>query len=157
MRHWIKVLYVLVAFFIFIQLFPLALTNPPVDPARTIHASMPTGTSISSTLARGCNDCHSNLTVWPWYSKVAPVSWLVVSDVRRGRKALNFSDWKSMSQEKQRQILPKICKEVADREMPPEQYAVIHRGAEPSHDEIEAICSWAQSNRLTGTERAQKE
>ena len=43
--------------------------------------------------ARACFDCHSNQTVWPWYSNVAPVSWLVWSDVVRGRKELNFSEW----------------------------------------------------------------
>jgi hypothetical protein len=42
---------------------------------------------------RACFDCHSNQTVWPWYSHVAPVSWLVWSDVVRGRKELNFSEW----------------------------------------------------------------
>jgi hypothetical protein len=44
-------------------------------------------------MARACFDCHSNETVWPWYSHVAPVSWLVWSDVVRGRKELNFSEW----------------------------------------------------------------
>jgi hypothetical protein len=42
---------------------------------------------------RACFDCHSNQTVWPWYSNVAPISWLVWSDVVRGRKELNFSEW----------------------------------------------------------------
>lgn len=42
---------------------------------------------------RACFDCHSNLTTWPWYSNVAPVSWLVQRDVDGGRSALNFSEW----------------------------------------------------------------
>ena len=44
-------------------------------------------------VVRACFDCHSNQTVWPWYSHVAPASWLVWSDVVRGRKELNFSEW----------------------------------------------------------------
>jgi hypothetical protein len=158
MRTWIKrSFYLTVLLLLLIQLFPLARTNPPVDPARTIHASMTIDPHVSSTLARACNDCHSNLTVWPWYSRVAPASWLVVSDVKRGRKALNFSDWKSISEKEQAEILPKICKEVAEREMPPEEYALMHWGKAPAHDEVEAICSWAHSTGLPGSERATKE
>ena len=156
MRPWIKKALYVVGFFMFVQLFPLATTNPPVDPARTIHASMNLDTSVSSTLARACNDCHSNLTVWPWYSRVAPLSWLVISDVRRGRSAMNFSDWKSISPEKQSEIVPDICKEVADREMPLEQYLLMHPRAKPTHAETEAICTWAHSSGVAGTERAER-
>jgi hypothetical protein len=44
-------------------------------------------------MGRSCMDCHSNKTAWPWYSYVAPVSWLVESDVRRGKDRMNLSDW----------------------------------------------------------------
>ena len=155
MQPWIKrILYSLVLLFLIIQLFPLTRTNPPVDPVRTIHASVTMDTQVSSTLARACNDCHSNLTVWPWYSRVAPVSWLVINDVNRGRKAMNFSDWKSLSAERQGEILPEICKEVADREMPTEEYILMHPGVKPSHAEIESICSWAHSTGLAAAESA---
>jgi len=42
---------------------------------------------------RGCKDCHSNETVWPWYSSYAPVSWLTALDVSFGRKVFNVSEW----------------------------------------------------------------
>lgn len=73
-----------------IQLLPSGRdhTNPP---ART---DPPWNAPETRELAvRACFDCHSNQTVWPWYSKVAPISWLVQSDVVRGRKELNFSEW----------------------------------------------------------------
>src|SRR6516162_1424255 len=139
MRPWItKTLYLGVLLFVIIQFFPVQRTNPPIDPTQTIHAYLNMNPSVSSALARGCNDCHSNLTVWPWYSKVAPMSWLVVSDVRRGRKALNFSEWKALSPEKQREIMPEICKEVDDREMPTEEYVIMHPKAKPTRPEIKA-------------------
>src|SRR5215467_1820965 len=75
------------------QFFRPARTNPPTDPAREIGALLPLDPAVHSTFARSCNDCHSNRTVWPWYTGVAPASWLVVSDVNRGRKALNLSNW----------------------------------------------------------------
>jgi hypothetical protein len=112
---------------------------------------------VSSALGRACNDCHSNQTVWPWYSKVAPASWLVVSNVRRGRKALNFSEWTSLSLEKQHDVLPEICQEVAEFDMPMEEYILMHLRAKLSHSEIISICTWAHSAVVVGLERAQKD
>ena len=73
---------------------------------------------------RACFDCHSNETVWPWYSKIAPVSWLVQYDVDQGRKELNFSDWQGGGREGERP--GKIGKEVAEGEMPPFQFLINH-------------------------------
>jgi hypothetical protein len=73
-----------------IQLLPFGRdhTNPPV------RREPPWNAPETRELAvRACFDCHSNQTVWPWYSKVAPLSWLIWSDVTRGRKELNFSEW----------------------------------------------------------------
>src|SRR5262245_24374433 len=69
------------------QFVPATLTNPPVQ--GSLQAPLP----ISVTLRRACYDCHSNETRWPWYSRVAPVSWLVVRDVNLGREEINFSEW----------------------------------------------------------------
>jgi mono/diheme cytochrome c family protein len=73
-----------------IQLLPFGHdhTNPPVRKEPAWDAP-----ETRELAARACFDCHSNQTVWPWYSNVAPVSWLVWSDVVRGRKELNFSEW----------------------------------------------------------------
>ena len=60
------------------QVFRPARTNPPIDPKREIHSNFTVDKPVAATLARACNDCHSNRTVWPWYSRVAPTSWLVV-------------------------------------------------------------------------------
>ena len=78
-----------------VQFFQPARTNSPVDPKRELHANLAVDAAVATVLERSCNDCHSYRSVWPWYSHVAPVSWLVVSDVNRGRKALNFSEWAS--------------------------------------------------------------
>ena len=83
-------LIVLVAGFILIQLVPYGRnhTNPPItaepewDSPRTRELFMTV-----------CGDCHSNETVWPWYSHLAPVSWLVQHDTEDGREKLNISEW----------------------------------------------------------------
>lgn len=104
----------LVLVFILIQGVPYGKdhTNPPVraepawDSPRTRELA-----------ARACFDCHSNETVWPWYSNLAPVSWLVQRDVKKGRRELNFSEW-DKSQKEARES----AKEVRKGKMPPWYY-----------------------------------
>src|SRR6516164_493590 len=85
-----------ILFFAF-QVYRPECTNPPADPKQDIHAILAVDPQVDSVMQRSCNDCHSNQTAWPWYSKVAPASWLVVSDVKRGRAAVNFSEWSKYS------------------------------------------------------------
>jgi hypothetical protein len=85
---------VAIAGFLLIQLIPYGRNhvNPPVtgEPAWD--------TPRTKELAkRACFDCHSNETVYPWYSNVAPVSWLVMHDIEEGRGNLNFSEWETGS------------------------------------------------------------
>jgi heme-binding protein len=68
---------------------------------------------------RACYDCHSNETVWPWYSHVAPMSWLVQRDVDEGRRALNYSEWDRGQREAR-----ESAKSVRKGEMPPWFYAL---------------------------------
>ena len=111
MRLWIKRLMLAVLIVLGVsQVFRPARTNPAIDPQRELRSNLPVDTHVAATLARACNDCHSNRTVWPWYSHLAPSSWLVVSDVNRGRKALNFSEWSIYRVEQQQEHLREICK-----------------------------------------------
>jgi hypothetical protein len=141
-RLAIALLLVLVA----IQLFEPARTNPQIDPKREIHANLAVDPAVASVLRRSCNDCHSHRTVWPWYSHVAPVSWLVVSDVNQGRKGLNFSDWAGYRPEEQQKQLAQICKEVSEGEMPGLSYTLMHRHAKLSTDDVTAICRWTRTS-----------
>ena len=74
-----------------IQLVPISRTNPPVETEIAAPAN------VQAILTRSCYDCHSNKTAWPWYSHVAPVSWLVASDVSGARKKMNFTPWNAYS------------------------------------------------------------
>jgi heme-binding protein len=92
-RLW-KLMFLAFLFMMFaIQLVRPSISNPAVDPAREITAAHPMTPEVAAILQRSCNDCHSNRTVWRWYSIVAPASWLVSHDVREGRDALNLSEW----------------------------------------------------------------
>ncbi len=70
---------------------------------------------------RACFDCHSNETAWPWYSNVAPVSWLIQRDVSSGRRHLNFSEWNRPQRETRG-----AGKQVQEGEMPPFYYVLMH-------------------------------
>ncbi len=83
---------------------------------------------------RACYDCHSNQTTWPWYSNVAPVSWLIQRDVDEGRRRLNFSAWGAQRQEANRAAL-----QVQRGEMPPSYYLLLHPEARLSDQETQAL------------------
>ncbi len=100
---------------------------------------------VEKILKRSCFDCHSNHTVWPWYSNVAPMSWLVVDDVKSGRSKMNFSEWGKMSVSKQEIKLDKICEEITEGEMPLKQYLMIHKDAELSQADKDLLCNWSQN------------
>lgn len=115
-----SVLYVMITFAL-IQLVPYGrtYTNPP------IIGEPPWDSAATRALAkRACFDCHSNETVWPWYSRIAPVSWLVRYDVDEGRSELNFSDWRNGAREGERP--DKIGREINKGKMPPFQYLPTH-------------------------------
>lgn len=83
--------------FIVAQFVPVDKTNPPAT------QSIAWDSEQTQALARrACMDCHSNETVWPWYSSIAPVSWVTAGHVRDGRRHLNFSEWTYSDREKAR-------------------------------------------------------
>lgn len=124
------------------QLYSPARTNPSIDPKLDLSASVQMDPVVSGVFARSCNDCHSNRTVWPFYSRIAPGSWLVVSDVNRGRQELNFSNWAAYSSADQRKHLAKICQEMSEGEMPGLPYLLLHRDAAVTKQDIAVVCRW---------------
>jgi len=125
--------------FIAIQLVPVSRTNPPVE------GDFRGSTEVVSVLRRACYDCHSNQTVWPWYSRVAPVSWVIAHDVTEGRAELNFSTWDQLSTEKQAKAMKESWKEVAEGEMPTWYYVVLHPEARLSANDQSVLQAWSDS------------
>ena len=121
----------LVGFFVLIQLVPYGRdhTNPPgnVEPAWD-------STATRDLVARACFDCHSNQTKWPWYSNVAPVSWLVQYDVEEGRETLNFSEF-----DKPQEEADEAAEAVQEGEMPDPKYLLTHAEARLTPAEKEQL------------------
>jgi len=103
--------------------------------------------AVLALIERSCGDCHSERTVYPWYSYVAPVSWLVQSDVRNGRRHLNLSRWSEYPLVRRERSLSEIANQVKEGEMPLPIYLVIHRDARLSTADVDAIFRWTQAER----------
>lgn len=87
-------------------------------------------TQTTRVLQRACGDCHSNETEWPWYSQIAPMSWLVRKDVAEGRKFLNFSTWQEYGSEGRSQLLALSGAQIKSGMMPPQRYLALHPEAQ---------------------------
>jgi hypothetical protein len=120
-----------------IQLVPVERSNPRVE--SEISAPLP----VRAILERACYDCHSHETAWPWYARVAPVSWLLAHDVREGRKHLNLSAWGRYSPKKQAKKLEEIPEEVDEGHMPPWYYLPLHPDARLDAEDRETLRRWA--------------
>jgi len=145
-KHILEILIVLL---VAVQLVPLKRENPPITSAQTIYAAQPMPQVVRSILQNSCNDCHSNETQWPWYSYVAPVSWLVVHDVRAGRRHVNFSQWAAYPDKKKVDRLEQICDQVTNGDMPDGWYAFVHRSSHLTAEQRDAVCEWAEGSRAT--------
>lgn len=136
-----------------IQLYRPARTNPPENPLHNVRSAVQVPPNVDQILTRSCNDCHSYNTTWPWYSKVAPASWLVISDVDDGRRHLNFSEWATYNPERQQRKLSQICSEVDEGGMPLRQYTWIHKDSPLSREQRDAICNWTKEEQARITAR----
>ncbi len=115
----------------------------PVSPSANGDIAVPA--QIDALLTRACYDCHSNQTRWPWYSQVAPVSWLVAHDVTLGRKELNFSEWGSYYPQTRRRKLQWMGRVIREGSMPPWSYRLMHPRARLTGAERAMLDRWIES------------
>jgi hypothetical protein len=133
----------LAAVFALLQLANPPRTNPLVAPGHDLMATNAPPPPVAAMLRAACYDCHSDETKWPWYSRVAPVSWLVAGDVKDGRERMNFSDWPHDRPERAAKRLERISEEVGYRDMPPGKYTLLHPEARLTPAQREQLIHWA--------------
>ncbi len=122
---------ILVVGMLAIQLVPYGRdhTNPPVTGEPAWDSAVTRELAVAA-----CFDCHSNETVWPWYSNIAPMSWLLQRHVDEGRAKLNFSEWGTGEQE-----TGDIAELVGGGEMPPWDYLLLHPEARLSAADTQTL------------------
>lgn len=132
-----------------IQLLPFGESrNPPVTPDHAIETAIELPDRVEAIMSKACRDCHSNETRWPWYSRIAPASWVVGGDVESGRRAMNLSEWTAQAGRRSATaltVLTAACTGVRTGRMPPKPYLVMHPEARLSPAEIESFCQWTST------------
>jgi hypothetical protein len=139
MRIFLRIVVIVLAILVLIQFVPVTRSNPPVE------TEIAAPQNVQAILNRSCYDCHSNMTVWPWYSYVAPVSWLVASDVSGGRQKMNFTTWNRFTPDEQLKKVRAIWNQVEPGDMPPWYYLIEHKNARLSTDDKAILRDWSQS------------
>ena len=130
--------------FVIIQFLPSGRpANQPVV-GHDIFEIVETPSEVGTLIKHACFDCHSQSVKYPWYSYVAPVSWLVARDVNMGREHLDFGKWGELTKRKQIKALGEIAEEVEDGNMPMEIYITMHSKADLTTEQRALIVNWAE-------------
>lgn len=111
----------------------VAVMKPPVE--------------VAAVLERSCYDCHSNRTYYPWYAQVQPVGWWLASHVRKGKAALNFTEFGNYSQRRQVNKLKGMEGSIKADAMPLPSYTWIHRNAKLDNGQKQIVLDWLAKKR----------
>ena len=97
---------------------------------------------VAELIQTSCYDCHSNLTTYPWYSNIAPVSWWLKGHIDNGRDKLNFSEWDSYSLEEGDTLKVKSANMIEKKWMPILTYKIIHKESRLSDEQRALLIGW---------------
>lgn len=138
MRRASKIALGVLGAFVLMQAVRFPHENPPAT------GPMQAPADVAPLLRRACYDCHSHETRWPWYSQIAPVSWLLQRDVTEGRKHLDFSTWGALTPDRRARKQRGCGKQVEQGEMPLWFYVPLHPEAKLSAEEKAKLVEWAR-------------
>lgn len=144
----LAIVFLLLLILILVAWQPRLVANPPVRQSETLESVLHPPPAVSMTLSKACKNCHSNTTSWPWYAHFRPIASRISNDVKRGRKALNFSEWKLQTHgdfQVQVKTLQTSCSLMQAGMMPPSYYLYIHPDAKLRNEEIRQFCDWSRS------------
>ena len=128
-----------------IQFFQIDKMNPELDPTDDFIKIEQPPEEIAALFKQACYDCHSHETIYPWYTNVAPFSWVIGKHIQEGRDNLNFSTWGSYKQDKRTHKLEETAEEVEEKHMPIANYTWLHPEAKLSDEDRKMLVDWIQS------------
>ena len=120
--------------------------NPRRDERETLEANLVVPAPVSAMLQRACMNCHSSESRWPWYARMAPLSWMIAKDVNEARKAMNLSRWASQNGRRPDLAIATLtaaCEDLRTGRMPKWNYRALHPEAQVSKTEVDQFCGWA--------------
>lgn len=139
--------YALIAVLVIIQFFGIEKNVTTTPAEQDISKLYTVPADVAAILKTSCNDCHSNNTIYPWYSKIQPVAWWLQHHVNEGKHELNFNEFASYSIRRQYRKLEEVIEQVKENEMPLGSYTLIHKDAKLTDQQKATLTNWAQSIR----------
>ena len=136
------VIIILIVILGIIQLISIDTENPEVIPGNDYFTISKPPQEIVDILRKSCFDCHSFETKYPWYAKVAPVSWILNNHIQKGREHLNFSNWNKYSSVKQNSLKENCSEEIQKNQMPLKSYTFIHPGSKLTTNTRKSLEDW---------------
>ncbi|MGD0438283.1 MAG: heme-binding domain-containing protein [Bryobacteraceae bacterium] len=119
---------------------------PPALPKPLFHGAQIDAPTLA-LFERACQNCHSENTQWPWYSRIPPASWMIGKDVADARRHVNFSHWDSYRPDQQEDFLAEIGANVRTGRMPLPRYTWLHREAVLAPEERRQIYEWSRAEK----------
>lgn len=142
-----KILIALSVILIIIQFIKPSKNQSIAPTPNDIFANFEASESTKQLIQTSCYDCHSNNTVYPWYSEIQPVAWWIADHINEGKSELNFSEFASYTPKKADHKLEEVIEMIQDREMPLKSYTLIHGDAKLSEAQKTEIITWAEKLR----------
>ncbi|MEZ4920751.1 MAG: heme-binding domain-containing protein [Saprospiraceae bacterium] len=138
-KNWLIAIVVLLLGMQFIRIDK---TNPPVDASVDYIALTNPPEDVIQMLRSACYDCHSHETQYPWYSNVAPVSWMLGNHIREGRKHLNFSTMGNLPVKVFAHKMEEAQEEVLEKKMPMKSYTFAHSDSKLTDEQRKRLAQW---------------
>lgn len=142
-----KILLFLLAALVVIQFIHPKKNQTPGEQPNYIGNLYPVPDHVKAILEKACNDCHSNNTRYPWYSRTQPADWWLNDHVQDGKKELNLDEYTHRSLRYQYHKLEEIAGQVRDGEMPLKSYTWMHKDALLTETEKASLINWADAIR----------
>jgi hypothetical protein len=137
-----RLLLLLLIAFIAIQFFRPAKNISTGRTTNDITAKYNVPQDVQNILKTSCYDCHSNNTVYPWYSNIQPVAWWLKDHIDEGKRELNFSEFATYRIGRQYRKLEEINEEVKEDKMPLSSYTLIHGDAKLNEQQKLLLANW---------------
>ncbi|MBL8001189.1 MAG: heme-binding domain-containing protein [Flavobacteriales bacterium] len=148
-----RILFVLISLLLVAQFFRPELVNPPFEPANDMLVRTNAPADIQALVKSTCYDCHSHHTNYPWYTAITPVNYWMKDHIEEGREHLNFSLWDRYATGKHTH---EAGEEVAEGEMPPGYYTLVHGEARLSDGDRAKLVAWLNANLGSEGEREER-
>lgn len=142
-----KILIVLLLVLVIIQFIKPEKNLSAASSPNDIFTHYQTPDSTKQLIKTVCYDCHSNNTVYPWYSEVQPVAWWLNNHIKEAKSEINFSEFATFAPKKADHKMEEVMEEVKEEEMPLKSYSIIHKNARLTDAQRLTIINWTKQIR----------